>query len=102
MLGLHKQLTEEWQCQRLNIPNISKELRRTIQEVIGEKQGTIIDTSHNTQSGPRKYCTFCNYKKKRLTTTYCIECERPVCGEHQKKNVLNVEKIVIFIKYCIL
>lgn len=53
MLGLHKQLTEDWQCQRLKIPSISKELRRTIQEVIGEKQGTI-DTSHNTQSGPRK------------------------------------------------
>jgi len=41
MLGLHKQLTEEWQCQRLNVPSISKELRRTIQEVIGEKQNKV-------------------------------------------------------------
>lgn len=24
MLGLHKQLTEEWQCQRLNSPRLGK------------------------------------------------------------------------------
>lgn len=87
MLSLHRELTEEWQRHRLTLPTISKELRTIIQDAVGEKQVPSIDK--NSQHGPRKYCEYCSYKKRRLTTTYCIECQRPICGEHQKKKCLD-------------
>lgn len=86
MLSLHKELTNEWQRHRLSFPKISRELRTNIQDVLEEKQVPIND---KPQHGPRKYCDYCSYKKRRLTTTYCIECQRPICGEHQKKKCLD-------------
>jgi len=80
LLSLHKELTNEWQQHRLNFPKISKELRTNIQALIEEKK---VPSNEKSQHGPQNYCNYCSYKK--LTTKYCIECQRPICGEHKKK-----------------
>lgn len=37
------------------------------------------------EKGPRKYCSECSYTKRRHTTTHCVTCRKPICGEHQIK-----------------
>lgn len=92
MFELHKSLTNSWQRQRLNRgSNMSRELRTIISEVLNEQQ---IDQEANQQDrrpegqdqkGRRTYCHICSTSKRRMTTTYCIKCKKPICGEHQNK-----------------
>lgn len=83
MFELHKELTRPWQEIRMNQRNMNRALRQTIQTVLtGERNMTT--PAQPDQQGARKYCSFCDVKKKRMTTTYCA-CGKAICGEHQKK-----------------
>lgn len=83
MFELHKELTRPWQEIRKNQRNMNRALRQTIQTVLtGERNMTT--PAQPDQQGARKYCSFCDVKKKRMTTTYCA-CGKAICGEHQKK-----------------
>jgi hypothetical protein len=84
MLQLHKELCQTWLTTRLNIPTISGELRNVIRTASGASEETNVVSATKTQQGKRKYCSFCDYKKKRMTTTYCL-CGKAICGEHQIK-----------------
>lgn len=83
MLKLHQQLCEKWQLERLNVPNLSRDLKDIITKALGEE--TKISELPQNKQGRRTYCRFCDYKKKRMTTTYC-KCGKAICGEHQKKS----------------
>lgn len=83
MLELHKNLTEKWLKVRLerNI-RMNSTLRSSIMKILGTPQqqnNVTVD-----QQGPRKYCSFCHYSKRRHTTTYC-KCGKPICREHAIK-----------------
>lgn len=83
MFELHSELTKPWQEIRINQRNMSRALKRTIQTVL-TGQRNIPEPAQPDQHGIRKYCSFCDTKKKRMTTTYCA-CGNAICGEHQKK-----------------
>lgn len=86
MLKLHQQLCEKFQRQRLSTPNLSRDLKVMITKALGED---IQDAEvAQNQQGRRTYCRFCDYKKKRMTTTYC-KCGKAICGQHQKKSCPN-------------
>ncbi|XP_035210270.1 uncharacterized protein LOC118184673 [Stegodyphus dumicola] len=62
MLKLHQQLCEKWQLQRLNVPNLSRELKDIITKALGQEP-QILELPQN-QQGLRTYCSFCDYKKR--------------------------------------
>lgn len=84
MLTLHRQLCEEWQRFRVQKDNISKQLKTSLESVleIKEARSDVVQQ----EKGPRKYCSECSYTKRRHTTTYCLPCRKPICGEHQIKS----------------
>lgn len=83
MFELHSELTKPWQEIRISQRNMSRALKRTIHTVL-TGQRNIPEPAQPDQHGIRKYCSFCDTKKKRMTTTYCA-CGNAICGEHQKK-----------------
>ena len=89
MLRLHKQLVSPWQTQRISgsATGLSFHLRKIINSALENKpEETVVPEEGKKQTGPRRYCALCNYKKKRMTSTCCIRCNRPICGEHQVKS----------------
>lgn len=87
MLELHKELTEAHQTSRLQtVHNMSNDLKKIIEDVLGKKcEEKEAQGPENSNKGPRKYCHKCATAKKRMTTTYCLKCQKPICGEHQVK-----------------
>uniref|UniRef100_A0A1B6E7C5 PiggyBac transposable element-derived protein domain-containing protein n=1 Tax=Clastoptera arizonana TaxID=38151 RepID=A0A1B6E7C5_9HEMI len=83
LLELHKQLTKPWQERRMIQQNISRNLKRSIGTVLGAKTGwpNILPPPQPDQKGERRYCSFCDCKKRRMTTTYC-SCGKAICGEY--------------------
>lgn len=88
MLKLSDQLTASWQKVRLALPNISRELRSTIGKIINQVVEEVVEPALK-RKGDRTYCSQCDYRKRRMTTTYCASCNKPICGEHQKKICVN-------------
>lgn len=84
MLELHKELTKPWQEIRMTQRNMNRALKQSIQRVLMGQRNMPAESAQPNQQGPRKYCSFCDVKKKRMTTTYCA-CGNAICGEHQKK-----------------
>lgn len=88
-MSTHKeQLTEKLLTERLSIPTQRTNIKDMIRRIIGNEAPEDTDLSSSildNQRGPRKYCSYCNSSKRRMTTTYCSKCGRPICGEHQKK-----------------
>lgn len=81
MVELHKQLAAPWQEERLDTSNISAELQTLVKKALGhsvEKVPAVIPVTR----GARTTCYFCDAKKRRMTTTYCVICCRPICNEH--------------------
>lgn len=100
MLRLHMQLTEEHQRLRLAIPSISRKLRNTIQEVLGKTQDTTDTSSQHIQSGPRKYYTFCSYKKKKINSHILYRVSITYLWRTQKKKkICGILKTDLFIDY---
>lgn len=79
MIQLQEQLTRRFQLIRLPQPNLNKDLKQSIEKVLQLPKPIVEGVD---QQGPRTYCKFCNWKKKRMTTTYC-KCTKPICREHQ-------------------
>lgn len=81
MIQLHEQMTRKFQIIRFAQPNLAKDLKLSLEKVLAlpkRAEGPPI----TDQQGPRAYCKFCDWKKKRMTTTYCV-CDKPICREHQ-------------------
>ncbi|KAL1446385.1 hypothetical protein WDU94_013881 [Cyamophila willieti] len=84
MMKLHEQLAIKWQKMRLEKSkslNITTKL--SLQKVTGDSLSATCGSAIKT--GRRKYCNFCNYKKKRMTAVTCDKCEKFICDEHQIK-----------------
>lgn len=81
MIKLHEDLCADWQRQRLSEPKLSRELRNSIIKVLGiENPRAVVENL----KGRRTYCSFCDWKKKRMSDNYC-SCGKVMCGEHQVK-----------------
>lgn len=66
MLNLGTTLTEPWRKERLELKNISKELRSMISGSLGIPEEVQSNESiGEQQSLNRKYCKYCDYKKKK-------------------------------------
>ena len=89
MIDLHKKLTKPQQSYRFqNMPNMKRDLRSIISKVLENEEETTEDQRGEVlgnQKGPRKYCHICPTARKRMTTTYCPKCNKPICGEHTAK-----------------
>lgn len=90
MLTLHQELTKDWQMYRLTISTLPRSLRSQIENASNTNKErhtpeSNIEETNKSNKGERKYCGLCSYKKRRYTTTYCMKCHLPVCGEHQQK-----------------
>lgn len=91
MIELHKQLVTPWLMQRMSIRTMRTSVKVFIRNVLGIPElatPAIADQQRENKKGPRKYCTFCPTKLKRMTTTYC-SCGNAICGEHQTKRCPN-------------
>ncbi|KAL1446576.1 hypothetical protein WDU94_007625 [Cyamophila willieti] len=84
MMKLHEQLAIKWEkmcLEKSKTLNITTKL--SLQKVTGDNPSASGGSAIKT--GQRKYCNFCNYKKKRMTAVTCDKCEKFICGEHQIK-----------------
>lgn len=86
MQDLHVRLTQPWQSARLaQNPRFSIPLRTMLEEVLGERQQFALQECIESQKGRRTYCHMCPSAKKSMTTTYCLKCNKAICGAHQQK-----------------
>lgn len=99
MMKLHEQLAEKWQQKRLTIPTISRDLKKSVQSILITAPQIVKSDAVKKQQGPRKYflpaSSFCNYKKKWMTMTYC-HCGNTICDGRQKKRDQIVNLFVIY------
>lgn len=85
MLELHTQLVSEWHQKRARNGNIRRAVRAMAS---GQSSSSVQDVVYE-QTGQRKYCQECSYQKRRYTTVCCVMCNKPICGQHQKKVCYN-------------
>ncbi|XP_039282937.1 piggyBac transposable element-derived protein 4-like [Nilaparvata lugens] len=79
MKELCQQLTEPHMRTRLQTPNLRRNTRMQICEILG-----IPMTPEMPQGpGPRRSCFYCPAALRRMTTTYCGHCNNPICGQHR-------------------
>ncbi|KAG8284243.1 hypothetical protein J6590_107299, partial [Homalodisca vitripennis] len=66
---------------RQKLPNLSRNLKRNIEDVVGpstsEAQSVI------EEAGTRKICAVCPAKKRRMTRFQCTKCYKHICLEHR-------------------
>nr|CAI5849411.1 unnamed protein product [Callosobruchus analis] len=76
MIDLGKSLAEPWMHQRLNVPNLRRNFRQDIQAFLNIKPFSGLDSP----MGKRTLCSFCPSRLRRMTTNFCVQCERAICG----------------------
>ncbi|XP_017779488.1 PREDICTED: uncharacterized protein LOC108564841 [Nicrophorus vespilloides] len=89
MRTLAKQLVTPYMETRMTNPNLPRELRTTIQRILGvtiEMRDVDLDKLPREE---RKICFVCPAKKRRKTCYLCCNCKRPVCLECSRKICLN-------------
>lgn len=80
MIEVSQYLAEPWLKERLN----NKTLRRNIRQDIGNILNISVENVKPAcQNKKRKICFYCPSNKRRMTTTYCNQCEQAICGEHR-------------------
>lgn len=66
---------------RKSMPNLSRSLKRNIDEVV--RQSTSQADNTQPEVGSRKICGFCPAKKRRMTRFICQVCGKHICMEHR-------------------
>lgn len=80
LYNLSVQLTRPWIEHRSNYKTLSRPLQEIIRGTLNPRKENNEATHHE---GKRTICGICPAKKRRMTTTYCHVCQRPICGEHR-------------------
>lgn len=88
MKQLCKELTEPHMRSRLEIP----QLRRNTRTEICELLGIPVAPQAPKAQGARKTCFYCPAALRRMTTTYCVHCGHPICGQHRAVCCLDCDK----------
>lgn len=80
IIDLAHLLAKSWMEKRLKIPNLRKDIRQYIRNIL-----KIPDNPERTapQEKKRKVCYYCPSRIRRMTTTYCNKCGNAICGEHR-------------------
>lgn len=81
MLNLGKSLAEPWMRQRLNIPNLRRNIRQDINEILNIQP---VPEPDNPMAKKRTVCSFCPSRLRRMTTNFCVQCKRAICGQHNR------------------
>lgn len=80
MIDLCHSLAKPWLEHRFS----TKSLRRNIRQDIGNILKVKVEEERDIpQDKKRKICFYCPSKKRCMTTTYCEQCKRAICGEHR-------------------
>lgn len=74
-------LTEPMMKQRAQNQHLPKELRSTIQNVLGIEEEKIPPPA--STSLKRKRCGFCEVSKDRKGSVFCCKCSQCLCAEHK-------------------
>lgn len=70
---------------RLRIPQLKRNLKDKIEEILGTDVPTRDIEPEPQGSVGRRICAFCPSKKRRMTRFSCFQCKKFYCGEHQAK-----------------
>lgn len=88
MKELCKELTEPHMRTRLQTPNLRKDTKIQMCEILGIPNTPEIPRG----PGPRKTCFYCPSALRRMTTTYCGHCNHPICGQHRATCCVECDK----------
>lgn len=93
MKELHRALVNPYMERRLTKPTLHKKLKANIQDLVPDRSGES-SSSSNEASGlkKRKICSYCPYKKHRMTKSMCSKCTKNICGEHKVEICVNCNK----------
>ncbi|KAJ4446467.1 hypothetical protein ANN_13163 [Periplaneta americana] len=80
LIQLSEELTKPWMMKRLQIVSLQTNLRDLIGAVLGDNVPK--QREESTTNNKRTICHICPSKKRRMTTSYCNQCELAYCKEH--------------------
>lgn len=75
------QLTTPQIQERQKLPNLSRNLKRNIEDVIGPSTSQVQNIAEEPRN--KKICGFCPAKKRRMTRFQCTKCYKYICLEHR-------------------
>lgn len=86
MIRLQEQLDEDCTRSRLSNSKLPHKLKKNIEDCLGIKNVIPTQdrpTEEELSTKKRKVCSYCDYKKRRMTKSQCSTCQKHICGEHQ-------------------
>lgn len=83
MKKLSADLTKPWMETRVEVTTLKRSVREHISLILDKPLSLDNDTEDESEPKKRKYCSFCSYKKKRMSKLICCKCKKSVCGEHK-------------------
>ncbi|XP_022825805.1 uncharacterized protein LOC111355922 isoform X1 [Spodoptera litura] len=93
MKQLSADLVKPWMETRVEVTTLKRSVRDHINQIL-DKPLCLANNITEDESEPkkRKYCSFCSYKKKRMSKLICCKCKKSVCGEHKVNLCLDCLK----------
>lgn len=68
---------------RFSISTLPSNLKKNIENCFGINESTQPQVTEEVSTNKRKICSFCHYKKRRITKVQSTICKKHICGEHQ-------------------
>ncbi|KAJ4425574.1 hypothetical protein ANN_27769 [Periplaneta americana] len=81
LIQLSEELLKPWMMKRLQVVILQTNLRDLIEAVLGDNVPK--QRQESTTNNKRTIFHICQSKKRRMTTSYCNQCERAYCKEHR-------------------
>ncbi|XP_047506781.1 piggyBac transposable element-derived protein 4-like [Pieris napi] len=78
--SLADKLIEPWLRERYNTVTLRRDIKASIKDILKIEDAT--PSTSQAQQNKRKICSFCPYKKHRMTKYVCSRCKTAICGEH--------------------
>ncbi|KAF9406111.1 hypothetical protein HW555_013417, partial [Spodoptera exigua] len=78
--SLADKLIEPWLRERYNTVTLRRDIKASIKDILKIEDAT--PTTSQAQQNKRKICSFCPYKKHRMTKYVCSRWKTAICGEH--------------------
>ena len=81
LVKISDDLTFPWMLERLQRPHMPEKVRESIKRTLKIQDAPVIHEQQE-QILKKKYCSFCSYKKRRMSKMVCYKCKKSICGEH--------------------
>lgn len=79
-LEMADEMMKPWLKERYQTVTLPRNLKQNIAAIL--KIDDPLEGSSQEVCKTRKTCSYCPAKKRRMTTTYCKGCKKPICREH--------------------